>query len=346
MTFKSLPLLFFWSIFNLQAQIIPKVSIESLFDSKANFRAIEVLNDSTLWFANSNGEVGQITLNGKDNYYTFTDTIKKHFRAISSTEHNLFALTIGNPARLYKFTKNNFDKPGTLVYTEKHPKVFYDAMLFLDNKRGIAMGDPTGTCLSVLITDDGGNSWIKKPCKDLPKSFEGEAAFAASNSNITSFKNNVWIATGGLKSRIFISKNRGKQFKVYNTPFIQGKPTTGIYTIAFYKNMNGIICGGDYTDKKARLNNKAISSDGGKTWKVVSNNKLPGYISCVQYVPNTKGRKLIAVSTEGIYFSDDKGLNWHKLSSEGFYTVRFSGKNMAFLGGYGKISILKLDYEN
>ncbi len=346
MTFKSLPLLFFWSIFNLQAQIIPKANIEPIIVSKANFRAIEVLNDSTLWFANSKGEVGHITLNGKRNYYTFTDTIKKHFRAISSTKHNLFALTIGSPARLYKFTKNNFDIPAKLVYFEKHPKAFYDAMVFSDNNRGIAMGDPTDTCLSVLITNDGGNSWVKKSCKNLPESFEGEAAFAASNSNIVSFKNKVWMVTGGLKSRIFISKNKGKSFKVYNTPFIHGKPTTGIYSLAFYKNKNGIICGGDYTDKNAMLNNKAISSDGGKTWQIVSNNKLPGYISCVQYVPNTKGTNLIAVSTKGIYFSDDKGNSWHKLSDKGFYTIRFSSKNIAFLGGYGKISILKLDYEN
>ena len=346
MTFKSL-LFIFLGFFNiLNAQEIPQIQIKNILNSQDNFRAIEVLNDSTVWFANSSGKVGQLTLKGASHYYTFKDHLKKHFRAISSTDKAFFALTIGLPARLYKFSKNKFDNPAVLVYSENHPKAFYDAMQFLDNKTGIAMGDPTDKCLSIITTNDGGTTWHKKNCTELPKSFEGEAAFAASNTNIASYKNTIWIATGGLISRIFISKNKGKTFKVYNTPFIQGKNTSGIYTMTFYKAKNGIICGGDYTDKKAMLNNKAITTDGGKTWQIVANNKLPAYISCVQYIPKTKGKQLIAVSTEGIYFCNDMGLNWHKLSDEGFYTLRFINKKTAFLGGRGKISFLKLSNEN
>lgn len=341
MTFKSLFLLFFLSFNFITAQ---QISLNIILKSKSNFRAIEVLNDSTVWFANSDGKVGQVTKQGQVRYYPFNDTLKRHFRAISSTKNNLFALTIGSPALLYRFRKNDFNQPAQLVYSEKHPKVFYDAMQFINSKTGIAMGDPTDDCLSVLTTNDGGNKWTKKPCTNLPKSFDGEAAFAASNTNIAGYKNTVWIATGGLKSRIFISKNKGKSFEVYNTPFIQGKPTTGIYTVAFYKAKNGIICGGDYTDKKAMLNNKAITTNGGKTWQIVAKNKLPGYISCVQYIPNTKGKKLIAVSTEGIYYSKNAGKEWQKLSDKGFYTIRFIDKNTAFLGGRGTISLLKITY--
>lgn len=346
MTFKRFSLLFLVSFNLLTAQQNPSITIKPLLNSKSNFRAIAVLNDSTVWFANSSGKVGQVSINGNVDFYTFKDKFKRHFRAIGSTKKDLFALTIESPARLYKFRKNNFNQAAQLVYSEKHPKAFYDAMQFLDNKIGIAMGDPTDKCLSIVTTNDGGNSWQKKICANLPKSFVGEAAFAASNTNIATYKNTIWIATGGLKSRIFISKNKGKTFKVYNTPFIQGKATTGIYSMAFYNTKNGFICGGDYTDKKAQLNNKALTTNGGKTWQIVANNALPGYISCVQYMPNSKGKKLMAVSTEGIYFSKNAGKSWVKLSDKGFYTIRFKDNNTAFLGGRGTISILKLTYKN
>ncbi len=344
MTLKRFSLLFFVSFNLLTAQQNPSITIKPLLNTKSNFRAIAVLNDSTVWFANSSGKVGQVSINKSLAYYTFKDSFTKHFRAIGSTKEALFALTIESPARLYKFRKNNFSQPAQLVYSEKHPKAFYDAMQFLDNKTGIAMGDPTDKCLSIISSNDGGNTWQKKPCSDLPKSSDGEAAFAASNTNIATYKNTVWIATGGLKSRIFISKNKGKSFKVYDTPFIQGKATTGIYSMAFYNAKNGFICGGDYTDKNAKLNNKALTTNGGKTWQIVANNTLPGYISCVQYIPNSNGKKLMAVSTKGIYYSKNSGKNWVKLSDKGFYTIRFKDKNIAFLGGRGTISILKLTY--
>ncbi len=342
MSFKYILPLFCFNVFLLQAQINTKISLKTIHISKNNFRAIEVLNDSTLWFANSGGEVGDISLTGKIHYYKI-DTAEKvanHFRAIASTKKYLYALSIGSPARLYQFKKQKYNKPGRLTFIDKNPKAFYDAMLFMDDKNGLAMGDPTVKCLSIITTNDGGNSWKKLDCNLLPKSDKGEAAFAASNTNIASNGNKIWIATGGLKSRIFYSPNRGKSWQVYTTPFIQGKSTTGIYTMDFYNTKIGIICGGDYTDKKAELNNKAITTDGGKTWQIVANNNLPGYISCVQYVPNTKGKSIIAVSTEGIFLSNNGGTSWSKLSKNGFYTIRFVNQNLAFLGGRGKIAVL------
>jgi len=343
MSYKYLTLLFCFNIYYLQAQINTKINLKTIYTSKSNFRAIEILNDSTLWFANSAGKVGDISLTGETHFYNIDlpGGISNHFRAISSTKKYLYALSINSPARLYQFEKHNYNKLGKLVFVDTHPKAFYDAMLFVDNKDGIAMGDPTGKCLSIISTNNGGKTWKKTDCSLLPKSKKGEAAFAASNTNISSSGKKVWIATGGLTSRIFFSPNRGKSWQVFKTPFINGKSTTGIYTIDFYNGKRGIICGGDYTDKKAKLNNKAITNNGGKTWQIVANNNLPGYISCVQYVPNTKGKWVMAVSTEGIYLSVNSGITWSKLSDKGFYTIRFINKHTAFLGGQGKIAVLK-----
>jgi photosystem II stability/assembly factor-like uncharacterized protein len=75
-------------------------------------------------------------------------------------------------------------------------------------------------------------------------------------------------------------------------------------------------------------------------WKSIADNKNPGYRSCVQYIPNSNGEKLLAVGFEGIDYSSDGGSNWKNLSKEGYYTVRFLNDTVAYAAGKGKISQL------
>src|SRR5690606_30831511 len=119
--------------------------------------------------------------------------------------------------------------------------VFYDSMAFWNEKEGIAMGDATDSCLSILITRDGGNHWEKLKCDLLPKVERGEAAFAASNSNIALFGDHAWIATGGKRARVFHSADKGKSWEVFDTPILQGRAMTGIYSIAFFDEKTGVI---------------------------------------------------------------------------------------------------------
>ena len=87
------------------------------------------------------------------------------------------------------------------------------------------MGDPLGGCLSVIITRDGGATWSAVSCEDLPTA--EEAAFAASNGNIVLLGDEVWIASGGVASRIFRSSDRGRTWEVVETPILQGGAMTG-----------------------------------------------------------------------------------------------------------------------
>jgi len=307
------------------------ISIEKFKLDSTSIRAIEILSDSTVAYAGSIGDVGIISETGQlvKTQKIVTDSIVPHFRALAKNQNTLFALNIANPALLYKIDNNT----ATIVYKEVHEKVFYDSMQFFDEQHGIAVGDPTNNCLSIIITSDGGNTWEKISCENLPKIDDGEAAFAASNTNIAIVGTNAWIATGGVKARVFHTNDMGLTWNVYNTPIIQGKSTTGIYTIDFYNNNQGIICGGDYTNKFGGSANKSLTFDGGKTWEVVSENSLPNYVSCVQYIPNTEGKELISVSTNGIFYSNNAGRNWEKVSNEGFYAIRFVNSNNAWLSG-------------
>jgi len=310
-----------------------------------SIRTIEIV-DSTAFFIGEKGKIYGFYPNG--NFLItpndFFGDKTPDFRTSSHVNYNLFALSIASPALLYKITmdKESGLKNPKLVYTENHKKAFYDAMAFFDDKNGIAIGDPIDGCLSIITTKDGGESWGKVSCNNLPKLIDGEAAFAASNTNIVVKGDNAWVITGGKQSRVMHTSNKGKTWEIFNTPLISGKESTGAYTMAFNDEKNGIICGGDYTNKKGNISNKAITKDGGKTWKLVANGKQPGYISCVQYVPNTNGEELIAVSTEGIYFSNDSGLSWIKVNNEGYYTIRFVDSKNAWLAGNGKIAKMKI----
>ena len=120
------------------------------------------------------------------------------------------------------------------MYSESDAAVFYDSMDFWNAQEGIAMGDPTDDCLSILLTKDSGENWYKVPCEQLPNTVIGEAAFAASDTNISIVGDHVWIASGGVVSRVFYSSDKGHSWTVFNTPIVQGTPTTGIYSIDFY----------------------------------------------------------------------------------------------------------------
>lgn len=318
-----------------------QLSFEEIAVPNSSIRAIYPLKDSTLFYATSDGYLGMVLPNMKNikDKKVFYDTITPHFRAIASNGTNIFILSIGNPALLYKLDEGELE----LVYKEKHDKVFYDAMTFFDEKHGIAMGDPTEDCLSVILTEDGGDSWRKIPCENLPKTVEGEAAFAASNSNIAIYNDKVWLVTGGKKSRVFHSKDKGKSWQVFDTPIVSGQEMTGIYSVDFYDKKHGIIMGGDWNDKTMNKNNKAITKNGGKTWKLVADGQDPGYKSCVQYVPDTNGAEVFAVGTTGISFSSDGGASWKAISDKSYYTIRFVNKNVAWLAGDNKIAKMVIE---
>ena len=331
-------------ISSIEAQETQSINI-SKFSVNSSIRAIEVVNDDEVWFAGSNGLYGH-TKNGGDNWVI--DSMSHplvpelQFRSIAVTNKAVFILSIGSPALLFKISKDG--KDWQIVYQEDHAKAFYDAMSFWDDRNGIAMGDPTDECLSIIITNDGGNSWKKVPCEKLPDATDGEAAFAASNSNIALYGNHAWIVTGAADARVFHSADKGNSWEVFETPIVKGGQMTGIYTVDFFDDLNGILFGGDWNDMERNTKNKAITKDGGKTWNLTSNGLLPGYRSCVQYDPTGNGLRLIAVGIPGISTSKDGGMSWNNVSDESYYTARYSpsGKTL-WLAGKNVIAKLPLE---
>lgn len=320
---------------------ISSVEIEEIFkDSILSIRAIDVASDKSLAFAANNGVFGLYNPQTEE-WATATqnyDTLNLQFRAVARTSNDFFMLSVENPALLFKTGENGEME---VVYKEEHEKVFYDALSFWNSEEGIAIGDPIDGCMSIIITRDGGETWNKLPCEVLPKSMEGEAAFAASNTNIAIVGNKTWVATGGKTSRILFSGDKGKSWEIFETPMINGENTTGTYSVDFYDETNGFAIGGDYTKPDGTKANKMKTSDGGKTWQLVGDGVEPGYRSCVQYIPNANGKKLVTIGFKGIDYSSDSGSTWTHLSDEGFYTLRFLNDSVAYAAGKGRIARLK-----
>jgi photosystem II stability/assembly factor-like uncharacterized protein len=303
-------------------------------------RAITIDGDK-VWYAGSMGNYGYLSLNGGKNFsgVIAKDTLFPELRAIAQTKDHIFILNAGTPALLYKISKDG--KRVDMVYTEEGEKVFYDSMKFRNDKEGIAMGDPTGSCLSIITTKDGGETWQKLPCDNLPEVGEGEAGFAASNTNIVVKGGKTWIASGGKQSRVFYSKN-GEKWKVYKTPIVQGSEMTGMFSMDFYDDKTGFAVGGNYEQRDKNSGNKILTEDGGKSWELVGEGTGSGYASCVQFVPESKGNELVTVGPAGIFYSFDRGITWKKLLDEkGMHTIRFIDSKNAIAAGQNKIIRLR-----
>lgn len=325
-----------------QPRNIEKITIKEFKVDSSSIRAIEAVDNENLFYAGSNGNIGTTTDNGitwSTLNIRYQDSIIPNFRSLAFNGSDYFALSIGNPALLYKISEDE----ATLQYIEEDEKVFYDALTFFDdNMHGIAVGDPTEECASIIITEDGGETWNKIPCENLPEIIEGEAFFAASNTNIKTIGSTVFIASGGSKARVLKSTNYGKTWQIFETPIIQGNGPQGIYSIDFIDDKNGIAIGGDYSKPLENKANKAITTDGGKTWMLIANNENPNYKSCVQYVPNTNGKEVFAVGKTGVSFSNNGGLTWTEVSKDSYYAIQFIDKNTAWLSGHQKIGKLEL----
>lgn len=318
-----------------------RVSISEIFSDSLSIRAIVAQDTSRVWFAANKGVVGLVDGNTAKLATVSYDNKLLHFRAIEKTQDAVFVLSIDTPAVLYKIdVKDNQATTMQEVYLETGEGVFYDAISFWNDQEGIAMGDPIGGCLSIIITRDGGDSWSKLSCDVLPSVVVGEAAFAASNSNIAIYGDHTWIVTGGMRARVFHSPDKGLTWAVYDTPILQGDVMTGIYSVDFFDASTGVIVGGNWDDKDFNQGNKAITKDGGKTWSLLSNSAGPGYRSSVSFVPGSKGQGIVAVGSPGISYSSDQGVTWSELSKEGFYAIEFVNDSVAFASGSMKISKL------
>ena len=319
---------------------------------KLSIRALEVLNDNTIWFAANHGVWGYTENAGKTWHMDSlkVDSVYPQFRSIAVlNDSTVLLLSIASPAYLFK--TSNKGKTWKLVYKNTNPKAFFDSMVFYDNlpvrqagKNGFALGDPINGRITLLKTSDGGETWLAMDDDKIGSLAEGEACFATSNTNLDVHKNMLWFVTGGKRSRLFYSSNLGKSFLTYNTPLPQGETMTGIFSFDFFNEKLGIATGGNYDKTDSSIVSLALTKNGGKTWNVIKHSK-PFFGSCVRF-RNTND--IVITGHDGTFRYNIKSQRTEEIKdAEGeslkFMTLRFSPsrKAMWMAGANGRIALVK-----
>lgn len=309
---------------------------EVLLKDKISIRALQ-LYDGKVWYTGTDSKFGYVSLkDSADKKQIKLSSENLQFRTLAQTKSSFYAINIASPAKWFTIQKSDLKVNLNMIDTTK--TVFYDAFVFDQAKnRGIAISDPNedGSSKNLIFT----YASRKNPKTDFPQYFPGEAHFAASNTNIAMQGNWVWIATGGMKARIFkFNWSHPFTWKAIETPFIQGTSSQGIYSIDFYDKNFGIAVGGDYTKQAENINNIATTNDGGETWQIQASGKNAGYKTCVKIRPKSKGRDIIAVGDQNIEFSSDYGKTWTKISEEkGLYVCEWVDSNTLVFAGKDRI---------
>lgn len=315
-------------------------SVKLLTEGKAtSIRGLSVVNDHIVWISGSNGTVAR-SVDGGDTWkwMTVPGFEKVDFRDIEAFDGvTAVIMGVGSPGYILKTI--NGGESWKLVFEDRHPDLFMDAMEFWNEESGIVIGDPIDGKIFIARSFDGGSSWQKMPAAKSPEGEKGEVMFAASGTNIRPISlSEAAFVTGGTYSRIFI---RDKKISL---PLLQGKETTGAFSLAVYdygKRKNAAllaVAGGDYAADTVRQGNFALSRDGGNTWLLP---EIPphGFRSAIEFINR---KKMIACGTSGVDVSADGGMNWKQIHTQGFHVCRKAkkGKVVFLAGANGRIARL------
>lgn len=315
----------------------------TLLDSTRNtsIRGLSVLNNSVAWVSGSEGWVARSLNGGATWKWTQLAPYKKlDFRDIEAfSDREAIIVSAGSPAVILKTSDGGLN--WREVYRNNSPDIFLDGMTFRSQQEGIVYGDPIDGKMQLLRTTNKGETWTDISENLRERLLVGEASFAASGTAITSLKDGkLWIATGGVRSRVFYSPDFGLNWHVTDCPIIQGKSSAGIFSIAFKNAKEGAVAGGDYTIDTLSRDNMFFTSDGGRSWQKPAVSTF-GYRSCISYL---RDDVLVATGTSGTDIWDQNGARWRNISKLGFNTVMKARKGTLVLLAGAKGKIAKLDY--
>jgi photosystem II stability/assembly factor-like uncharacterized protein len=309
--------------------------IKQSVNTTAGFRGLSVVNEKVVWASGTGGTVIRTIDGGKTwKVITVPGAEKLDFRDIEAFDADTaYVLSIGNgeSSRIYK----TIDGGATwrLQFTNKNEKAFFDAIACWSRTFCLAMSDPVDGRFLILSTVDSGETWKLEQRFEGPAAREGEAAFAASGTCIiaTPDLKAFLIVSGGTSARLSRGSRRtdgGIAWQTYDTPIAKGTSGSGIFSIAMYDNMNGVIVGGNYEKPDDAKDNLAFTTDGGITWSAGTG--LSGYRSGVAYIDK---KSLVAAGTNGTDMSDDGGKTWKKIGSENLSAVAARGTKAVWAVG-------------
>jgi photosystem II stability/assembly factor-like uncharacterized protein len=272
------------------------------------------------------------------------DTLQfRDVEATSATTAWLMAAGPGEMSRIYHTTDGG--ATWALQQLNNSPKAFYDCFAFWDKTHAALLSDQVDGHTVMLETTDG-QQWTELATTRVPSPAGTEGGFAASGTCLITLGDRMaWAATGaGTAARVFITRDRGTQWTAVTTPITAG-PTAGLTTVAFRDERHGTVLGGDVGKADdSTSNNVAITTDGGRTWKLAGRTPFAGAVFGSAYVTGLTPPALVAVGPGGMARSDDDGKNWRRLDSLAYWSVGFGKSSTGWaVGPKGRIARIELD---
>lgn len=322
-------------LFMAVALTAQKLEFQTLLKDKISIRALQLWKDK-VYYSGTDAKFGYVNLKDTaDKKQIRLSEEKLQFRTLAQDKKHFYAINITSPGYFFEIDKKTLNSG--VINTDRSENAFYDALHYHQGKF-YTFSDPEKDLNLKFAAFSNNNGVFQSKYFSDYKMNEGEAAFAASNTNIAAKGNFVWLATGGKSSRIFRLNFKTQKIDLFNTPFIQGTSSQGMYSIDFFDEKFGIAVGGDYTQQSANVNNIATTEDGGMTWEIQASGKNTGYKTCVKFRPGSQGKEIIAVGDQNIEFSSDYGKTWTKISDEkNLYACEWIDKNTLVFAGKDRI---------
>lgn len=323
--------------------------------TEADLRGLSVVDSKVVWASGTDGTVvytadgGETWLVRKVDHDPVYD-----FRDIEGIDDaTAIVINSGNPAHILRTTNGGIRWKEVLNYPPKDGKeAFFNSVSFWDERRGIVMSDPVDGSVLLLRTKDGGVTWKQLRPEHRPTMEFSETGFAASGTNMqTRGRDSIYIGLGGgnkgeMKdsSRLLVSRDFCKTWTVGVLPLKRAE-TSGIFSVHFFNDDDGVAVGGDYQNEDSTESNYAFTSNGGESWAIPAIREPPsGFRTCVAQYVSGKEIGLVAVGPNGTDLSTDLGHKWRRISDKGFNVVRFSpdGKYGWAAGANGRIAKWKM----
>ena len=306
--------------------------------------AVSPVNSRVVWASGRGGTFVRTTDGGetwKAGVVPGAETLQ--FRDVQGVSEKVAYLSsIGsNPGDFRIYKTEDGGATWTMQFQNQTVGAFYDCFAFWTPRRGIAHSDSVNGKFPDLRTTDG-MTW-QDISSNLPPALPGEASFASSGTCVAAQGgNNAWIATGGsTTARVLATRDGGDTWNAYAAPLVSSS-SAGAFTVAFRDPWHGIVGGGDLDPNDPNNAATALSSDGGKTWKLTNKPPVTGAIFGLSYISRTGegigdslGRAVvITANAGGAAWTPDEGTTWFTLPGvSGYWAVAFATPKAGWLVG-------------
>ena len=309
------------------------------------FQAVSPVNQSVVWASGVSGTYARTTNGGSTweiSVVPGADSLQfRDVHAVDSSTAYLLSSGAGDLSRIYKTTDGG--RTWALQFQNIEPRAFFDCMAFWDSQHGVAFSDAVDGQFIIITTSDG-TTWHRVPSQNVPAALPGEGSFAASGTCVTTFGDSTaWIGTGASEiARVLKTTDQGQTWSAWDTPIVSGD-ASGITSLLFRDDLNGMAAGGEISKPGEYSENVAVTSDGGRTWRLASHPQLPGAIYGIAAVPDAPIFTVVAVGPGGLDYSIDHGSSWVTLDTLDYWSVAFATPESGWaVGPRGKITKIKM----